>query len=55
METILWIRLAFIGGIVAVAALAVAAELLIDRLTRGPASRVLSGRGASPAPVGGRP
>jgi hypothetical protein len=55
METVIWMRFAFIGGMLALAALAVATELLIDRLGRRPTSRALHGPGVPVAPAGGRP
>ncbi len=55
MEMLVWLRLVFIGGVLAFSALAVAAATLFDRFRRRQARRVLPGPRASVAPAGGRP
>ena len=55
METLIWLRWLFLGGLLAVAAMAVAAVTLLDRLRRRRTRRVLPGRRVSLAPAGGRP
>lgn len=55
METLSWLRFMFIGGMLAFAALAVAAVTLFDRFRRRQPRRVLPGPRASVAPAGGRP
>ncbi|MBI3109236.1 MAG: hypothetical protein HYY95_27305 [Candidatus Rokubacteria bacterium] len=55
METLIWLRWLFLGGMLALAAMAVAAVTLIDRFRRRRTRRVLPGPRVSVAPAGGRP
>jgi len=55
METLIWLRWLFLGGVLVLAATAAAAITLIDWLRRRRTERVLPGPRVSVAPAGGRP
>ena len=55
METLIWLRWLFLGGMLALAAMAVAAVTLIDRFRCRRTRRGLPGPRVSVAPAGGRP
>ena len=55
METLIWLRWLFFGGMLALAAMTVAAVPLIARFRCRRTRRVLPGRRVSLAPAGGRP